>query len=55
MKDGRSWRGVFFEGDAQTLVLRNSVALGIGHEGANVAVDGELLLLVADVAYIQRP
>ena len=55
MKDGSAFRGMLWQADRLTIVLRATEALGFGPQGADVAVDGELLLLLADVAYINRP
>lgn len=52
-KAGVTFRGVLFEQDGRTLVLRNAEALGVGEDRRNVQVDGELLLLWAEVAYVQ--
>ena len=52
-KDGRAYRGVLFDNDARCLVLRNTEVL----DGPNgpLPVDGELVLLWADVAFLNRP
>lgn len=51
-KDGRAFRGVLFDFDKRCMVLRNAEAL----EGSGpILVDGELLLLWADVAFLNRP
>lgn len=51
-KDGRAFRGVLFDFDKRCMVLRNTEAL----EGSGpILVDGELLLLWADVAFLNRP
>lgn len=52
-KDGHSYRGVLFDFDRTCLVLRNTEALDIP-EGP-LPVDGELLLLWPDVAFVNRP
>lgn len=54
LKDGSGFRGVLWDADRTSIVLRRTEALGIGAQGADVAVDGELLILLADVAYINR-
>jgi hypothetical protein len=41
--------------DSQALVLRNATALGQGERGVDVTVDGELIVLTADVEFMQRP
>lgn len=52
MKDGEWFSGVLAEQDARALVLREAETAG---EGKTVTADGEVLLLTADVAYIQFP
>lgn len=54
-KSGDSFAGVLFSHDAKALVLRETEALGAGERGTNLPIDGELILLLADVAYIQKP
>lgn len=53
LKTGHAFQGVLYQGDGDALVLRNTEALGVGERGANVTVDGELLVLRPDVAFIQ--
>lgn len=55
LKTGDSFAGVLFSHDAQALVLRDVDALGAGENRADLRLDGELILLLADVAYLQRP
>ena len=55
LKSGASFEGVLFEADATAWVLRNARALRAAGDGADVPVDGEVLILVADVEYAQRP
>lgn len=54
LKTGETFRGVLWQHDSEALVLRNTESLR-GNEAAGVAVDGELILQRADVAFIQRP
>jgi small nuclear ribonucleoprotein (snRNP)-like protein len=51
--DGKSFSGVLYEADREALVLRNAKALT--RDGGEVSIDGELLLLTLDVAYVQLP
>lgn len=53
--DGASFSGVLFEADDKALVLRNAEAVGAGENKTNLPLDGEILVLMWDVAYIQRP
>lgn len=55
LKSGASFRGVLFEVDDRTVVLRNAEAFHTGDTGARTAVDGELVLARRDVEFIQRP
>lgn len=55
LKSGDTFSGVLFSHDDKALVLRESEALGAGENQANLPLDGELIVLVPDVAFIQRP
>lgn len=48
----QSYRGVLFDSDRQCLVLRNTEALD---GGSTIPIDGELLLMWAEVAFMNRP
>lgn len=52
---GKSFSGVLFEHDKDAVVLRNASALGQGEKETNVGVDGELILLRSEIAFVQRP
>lgn len=54
-KAGASFTGVLYSHDRQALVLRDTEALRAGENGTALPLDGELIVLLADVAYIQRP
>lgn len=54
LKTGDSFAGLLFTHDNKALVLRETEALGAGERRTNLALDGELILLFADVAYIQK-
>lgn len=54
-KSGSSFAGILFSHDDRALVLRETEALGAGENRANLPLDGELIVLTADVAYIQKP
>jgi small nuclear ribonucleoprotein (snRNP)-like protein len=54
LKDGAAFHGVLWETDKQALVLRDAEAVPGGQQSP-VGVDGELLILWADVSYIQKP
>lgn len=55
LKSQAAFRGVLFEADDRVLVLRNAEVLHAGQQMAPTAVDGELVLLVAEVEFLQRP
>lgn len=55
LKSGESFGGVLYEADADAIVLRNAEAIGMGERQSNLAVDGEVLVLRADVSYFQLP
>lgn len=55
LKTGPSFSGVLFKVDDRTVILRDSKALGAGHNGDHLPVDGELVLARSDIDYLQRP
>lgn len=55
LKDGTIFKGVLYSCDKIALVLRAAEAVGAGENRTNLPVDGEILVLMADVAYIQVP
>jgi small nuclear ribonucleoprotein (snRNP)-like protein len=55
IKTGEAFAGVLFAADHTALVLRETTALAYGPKSEHVAVDGEALILLADVAYLQLP
>lgn len=55
LKSGDTFAGVLFSHDDKALVLRESEALGAGENRTNLALDGELIVLMPDVSFIQRP
>lgn len=54
-KSGDTFSGVLFSHDSKALVLREAEALGAGENRANLPLDGELIVLLPDVAYLQKP
>lgn len=54
-KDGAAFAGVLYDVDAKALVLRDTSALGVAEDKSNVPLDGEVIVLLSDVAYLQRP
>jgi hypothetical protein len=55
LKSGGAFQGVLLSADRHAWVLRNAIALAAGDGGVNVIVDGEVLILTADIAYAQKP
>lgn len=54
-KDGAAFAGVLYSADSKALVLREAEALGAAQDKSNVPLDGEVIVLLADVAYLQKP
>lgn len=54
-KTGDTFSGVLYSHDTKALVLKQVQAVGAGDNQTNVPLDGELILLLPDVAWIQRP
>lgn len=54
-KTGDSFAGILYSHDDKALVLREAQALGAGERSTDLPLDGELIVLLPDVAYIQRP
>lgn len=55
LKTGESFDGVLVEADAEAWVLVQAKALAAGVKNEDLSVDGEILLLTADIAYAQKP
>lgn len=53
-KSGEAFAGVLYSSDDRTLVLRSAEAIGAGENGVNLPLDGEVIVFVDNVAYIQR-
>ena len=53
LKTGETFRGVLFAADSEAIVLRNVAAVGVTEDRSHLSVDGELLFLRADIAYMQ--
>jgi small nuclear ribonucleoprotein (snRNP)-like protein len=54
-KTGDAFAGLLYSHDNKALVLRQTEALGVGERKTDIPLDGELIVLLPDVAYIQRP
>lgn len=55
LKSGAAFGGVLFELDERAWVLREATAIGVGENRSNLIVDGEVVLLAAEIAYVQMP
>lgn len=54
-KTGHTFDGVLYSHDDKALVLRAASATGAAEDRSDVPLDGELIVLLADVDWIQRP
>ena len=54
-KSGQAFTGMLFSADSKALVLRYASATGAGENATDLPLDGELIVLLPDVAFIQRP
>lgn len=54
-KSGEAFDGILYSADKSALVLRQAAAVGAGENKTNLPLDGELIVLLADVAWLQRP
>lgn len=54
-KNGDTFAGVLYSIDPTALVLRQTSAVGHGENGTDLPLDGEVIVFVADVDFIQRP
>lgn len=55
MKSGQSFDGVLYDLDDRVWFLRDASALGAGEKNTNLPLDGEVVLLSAEIAFAQRP
>lgn len=55
LRSGEAFDGVLWEAGRDVWVLRNATALHAGPDRSNVPLDGEVVLLVAEISYAQRP
>lgn len=54
LKSGEAFRGVLFDADRDAMVLRSAhTIIGDGTDRLPVGIDGELVILRPDVAYMQ--
>jgi hypothetical protein len=56
LKSGESFAGVLWSNDSRALVIRKRVGAWRWRETAPIfSLDGEVIVLMADVAYLQTP
>ena len=55
LKSGEGFEGVLFRADRRSWELVQAKAVGAGQNGADVPVDGALVIPADNVAYCQRP
>lgn len=55
LKNGQSFEGLLHEADGHAWFLRDASAVGMGERQTNLPLDGEIVLLVAEIAFAQRP
>lgn len=55
LKTGEAFAGVLYAADRESLCLRSAELVAAGEKRGNLPVDGEVLILRADVAYLQFP
>lgn len=55
LHSGEAFDGVLWETDRDAWVLKNATALAAGPDRSNVPLDGEVVLLTAEISYAQRP
>lgn len=55
LKSGESFMGVLWSNDSRALVIRQASAVGVGENRSDLPLDGEVIVLLADVAFLQRP
>lgn len=54
-KNGDTFAGVLYSIDPTVLVLRQTEAIGAGENKTDLPLDGEVIVFIADVDFIQRP
>jgi hypothetical protein len=55
LKSGEGFDGVLLRLDRKSWELVQAKALGVGERGADVPVNGALIIPAENVAYVQRP
>lgn len=55
LRDGQTFSGVLVDHDSEALVLAEATASAAGPGGRDVPADGQVVLYVEQVAYLQFP
>ena len=55
LKSGESFAGVVLEADERAWVLVSAVVVAGADDRTDLPVDGEIILMTADIAYAQKP
>lgn len=55
LKSGTDFVGILAAADDQAWVLVDASAVRMGDNGADLPVDGEIILMTAEIAYVQKP
>lgn len=54
MKTGETFSGVLWEETEREIILRGAAGVSMDR-GNDIGIDGELLVFVSDIAYVQKP
>jgi hypothetical protein len=54
MKTGETFSGVLWEETEREIILRAAAGVSMDR-GNDIGIDGELLIFVTDIAYVQKP
>lgn len=54
-KTGESFIGLLYSFDKTALVLRQAAAVAAADDKSDLPLDGEIVILLADVAFLQKP
>jgi hypothetical protein len=56
LKSGESFSGILYEHTDREVILRGAHGLQMAPDGRdNLPIDGEVLIFVSDIAYMQKP
>lgn len=54
-KAGDSFGGVLYSADKTSVVLRQASALGAGENKTDLPLDGEVIVFIENIDFLQRP